>query len=251
MRPLRTPLPARRAAGCIAAAVLALAAPARGQPADTGEPQVLLPGATVPRARALALDAALRKGWRLADRNREHLVFETRLEQPASPGPPGATPPPATLLRIRARFSRTAAGAVASLQAQELWWAGSEHAWSAEVTDAYRDNLHNALASLRRQWRALQPPGAGAPESEPRTATVPAPPGAAAAPRALGTWAFHAERLAQARGCILDEAGAELIGGAASARRDGTELHRVGCANRAALRVRCDAEGCTAAGRAQ
>jgi hypothetical protein len=58
-----------------------------------------------------------------------------------------------------------------------------------------------------------------------------------------GVWAYHAEELAAARGCELDELGAVLL------REDaGTEVHRVHCRNGTGMLVRCDRERCVEGG---
>jgi hypothetical protein len=126
-------------------------------------PGVFLQGATVPRAKALALDAALIKGWVLAQSARDHVIFETLLEEPAGIGPPNALPPDQTLLRIRADFIQTPAGVNAYLYAEEVWYAGSSKEWISDVTEPYRSNLRKALSSLQQQWTALAKtrPGAG------------------------------------------------------------------------------------------
>lgn len=144
-RPLRLFL----LAACVAG--LSTAVPARA--AAPGErPGIFLEGASVPRAKGLALDAALIKGWHVAVTERNHVIFETILEEPASVGPPNAVAPDYTLLRIRADFIQTPAGVNAYLYAEEIWYAGSSKEWSADVTPQYRSNLTNALSSLQSQW---------------------------------------------------------------------------------------------------
>jgi len=133
---------------------------ATAAPADT--PSVFLAGANVPRAKALALDAALLKGWRVAESEPDHVVFEILLDTPASSGPPAVAagrlaPPPHTLLRIRADFSATDNGVTTALRAEEIWYAGTAEQWSDDVTTQYRANLMNALTSLRSQWAGLAP----------------------------------------------------------------------------------------------
>lgn len=133
----------------IAAIVLSGNAPA----ADAPPPGVFLKGATVPRAKALALDAAMLRGWHVAASGRDHSLFETILEEPASPGPlDDRLPPERTLLRIRADFIATPAGVNAYLRAEEVWWAGAIREWRTDVTEPYRANLMRALNSLERQW---------------------------------------------------------------------------------------------------
>jgi hypothetical protein len=161
-----------------------------------GRPGVFLAGANVPRAKALALDAALVKGWRVAESNPDHVIFETLLDTPASAGPPGIAsgelaPPDQTLLRIRADFSTIDNGVMTALRADEVWYAGTARAWTADVTAQYRGNLMNALSSLRAQWASLAPAAARAPAAGPtprprrvlpQTPLAVEPPAAAAAP---------------------------------------------------------------------
>jgi hypothetical protein len=236
---------------------------------------VLLEGATIARARALALDAALIRGWQVADSGRAHVIFETVLDQPASVGPPGALPPDQTTLRIRADFIATPAGINTYLYAEEVWWPGSERQWTGDVTQRYRANLMNALGSLRRQWIELaradadrgrrMAPGLSSAQPipdgiEPKvrvepmdrdrvtTTTEPIPVERAPEPEAMpmdievGTWAYYAEAFASQQGCDLGELGAQLV-----STQQGSELHRVHCADHSTLMVRCDRLGCATA----
>jgi hypothetical protein len=244
-----------------------LTAAVLGAPGD--RPGIFLEGADIPRARALALDAALVKGWQVTESGRAHVVFETALEQPASSGPPGALPPERTTLRIRADFIATPAGVNTYLYAEEVWWPDTEREWIGDVTQRYRGNLMNALSSLERQWAdyarhqrdAGRLPGALLPaQIADETARVRVEPAApdlppaqaspeAAAPAApaqgpvdidVGTWAYYAEALAMERGCTLGDLGAELLSA------DGAgELHRVHCDDGSTLQIRCDRNGCT------
>jgi hypothetical protein len=230
-------------------------------------PGIFLEAATVPRVKALALDAALAKGWYVAASGRDFAVFETVLEEPASQGPPNAVPPESTLLRIRGEFVKTPAGVNAYLYAEEIWYAGSSKEWVADVTDAYRGNLGKALTSLQARWdamrrqdnaeqrRPVQAQGqAGeqaqirvtplAPDAQPvasfRPEPAPEPP--APAEYDVGTWAYYAEQFAIGRGCEIGDTGAVLL-----STEDLHELHRVPCTNGPALLVRCDGNGCDGA----
>lgn len=227
------------------------------EPAAAGaRPGAFLEGASVPRAKALALDAALIRGWQIADSGPAHSVFETWLEEPASAGPPGVPTPAQTLLRIRADFIDTPAGVNAYLQAEEHWYPGTAEHWSADVTGRYRANLANALASLERQWRDFS--RRGSPTGPPASASAPIPhaDGSPAAPRIrvepepvpvapevtaveVGLWAYYAEQYALGRGCTLADLGAELVNDEGA-----SELHRVHCLGRASLLVRCNRLGC-------
>ena len=254
--------------------MLAGSLPVRAAPGD--RPGVFLEGATVPRAKALALDAALVKGWRVVESQPDHVVFETWLEVPASRGPPNAVPPARTLLRVRADFVQTPAGVNTYLYAEEVWYAGSPKEWVANVTPEYRANLTNALASLQTQWGRIaksrpsviaKPPAtnpAPAPtvRVEPFPGQTPIPTSSASrtldpmpppAPRPqprfepapdykVGVWAYYAEQFAMARGCVLDNVGAVLVSG-----DTGSELHRVQCQDGNSLLVRCDREHCFSA----
>jgi len=207
-------------------------------------PSTQLPGATVPRAKALSLDAALLRGWKLIESGRDYAVFETPLDEPASIGPPDASRSEPTLLRIRADFAAVKDGVQASLRAEEVWRAGTTRAWSNDITALYRDNLLRALQSLNTQWSHLVEPTAKTKHSEHgadphdnwRRSDDPTPSGAS---RRLGTWAFDAEQLAQDHGCQLDDRGAVL-----ASETPNAELHHVGCSNRTTLSIGCDRLRC-------
>jgi hypothetical protein len=238
-----------------------------GQPLEA--PGVFLPQANIPRAKALALDAALIKGWRVAVSGQDHSVFETLIrespeaahgvgdepEVPEVPEVPNVPEVP-VLLRIRADFLPEAGGVRVVLTATEIRFPGTRAESSADVTHAYAANLGNALASLRAQWEdfalggrrveAASPApratlGAGMAAGRQAAPTAPKP-----MPEAvpIGQWAFAAEAFARQQGCQLGERGAALLGGRAQSRETGHEVHRVSCENRSALMVRCDTEGC-------
>lgn len=266
------------AAACITG-LSAIAPPVPAAPGDD-RPGIFLERASVPRAKGLALDAALIKGWHVVETERTHVIFETILEEPASMGPPSAVAPDHTLLRIRADFVETPAGVNAYLYAEEIWYAGSSKEWSTDVTPKYRANLTNALSSLQSQWEqtvrsrpakdasgqtsgtATRADGAASAPAiatmQPKVRVAPigtfsaAPAAPAPPPQRLpqptrppvvdiqvGTWAYHAEKLAIARGCTLNEIGAELISGDSA-----SELHRVHCQDGTSVLVRCDREIC-------
>ena len=245
--------------------------------AQQDRPGIFLQGASVPRAKGLALDAALIRGWKVALSEPSFVVFETKLDQPASIGPPNALVPDQTLLRIRADFVQTPAGVNAYLYAEEVWYAGSPKEWIDNVTPQYRENLNNALSSLQSQWSEIAKtttranPGSSRPsnrsDNQPGAASakvrvapmLPAratatdrdppkqpTPSLPARPKTpvmvdieVGTWAYYAEQFAISRGCELSEIGAELISG-----NSADELHLVHCQDGSSLRVRCDREGC-------
>lgn len=126
--------------------------PFGGLPARGERPGIFLQAADIPRAKALAEDAALSQGWVVRERGRTFAVFETALDEPATPGPPDETPPPFTLLRIRADFIRQPAGVNVYLFAQEVWFPRQSRQWVADVTPLYRSNLARALQSLQQRW---------------------------------------------------------------------------------------------------
>jgi hypothetical protein len=119
-------------------------------------PGIFLEAADIYRARALAMDAALSHGWGVIERGPSFVVFETYLEEPAVPGPPNDTPPPFTLLRIRADFIRQPAGVNVYLFAQEVWFPRDSREWVVDVTPLYRPNLRRALKTLQARWDGVR-----------------------------------------------------------------------------------------------
>ncbi|NEX18309.1 MAG: hypothetical protein C1943_17320 [Halochromatium sp.] len=248
-----------------------------GQARAGNDPSIFLPNASAPRVKALALDTALLKGWTLVDSSTNAILFETSLDQPASDGPPGVTPPQTTQLLIRTALEQTETGTRVSASAEEHWWRGTERAWSADVTRRYGDNLQRALRSLQQRWErfiataapstlptpaqphpaplslggdrsAIKPlPTAGSATPKPlpsgRPALAPALEPAAIEPSPdtapIGLWAYYAERYAGSLGCELHDRGAVLV-----QARQSDEIHRVYCTNRAPVMVRCDNLGC-------
>ncbi|MEA3640706.1 MAG: hypothetical protein VBE63_12285 [Lamprobacter sp.] len=244
------------------------------------EPRIFIAYASAARVKALALDTALLQGWTLVTSDPRSILFETQLDQPASDGPPGATPPPTTLLRIRTQLEQTATGTFVSASAKEHWWPNSERAWSDDVTQRYRDNLQRALRSLQQRWDQFMAssssgtspgtsPGSrsGSGQSDPgqpaanttappisdrharAQVLTPAPPAYEAPVIAepslekapVGLWAYDAERTAASNGCDLHDRGATLVNNSSN-----QELHRVFCTNRNPVMVRCDQQGCRA-----
>lgn len=199
-------------------------------------PSVYLDQANVPRAKALALDAALMKGWRVVVSGMDHSVFETLIEEEPDGGEPIAV-----LLRIRADFVPAGGGVRVALTATEIRSPGTQVEYRRDVTEDYRANLHNALASLRGQWedfalggrRTAVQPGSERAARSPESARVP-----------LGHWTYEAEQFATRQGCQVSEQGAVLLGGRVRDQMLDHETHRVICENRSAMLVRCDGEGC-------
>lgn len=205
-------------------------------------PSARLLGATVPRAKALSLDAALLRGWQLRGSGRDYAVFETLLDEPASTGPPDAARSEQTHLRIRAAYSARDDGVEVSLRAEEVWRAGTPRAWMVEITDLYRDRLERALQSLRSQWQALRATESPSAGEGPAARMLGQGDDSVAAPgacRHLGLWAFDAEQLARTRGCQLDDRGAVLLSATPT-----VEQHQVGCLNRAPMPILCDRLRC-------
>ncbi len=233
----------------------------------SSEPSVFLPNARAARVKALALDTALLQGWRLLESRADAILFETSLDQPASPGPPGATPPQTTQLRIQTQLEQTETGTLVSASAQEHWWPGTERAWTEDVTRLYRDHLQRTLRSLKQRWEqfvgssdnlAISGPlpesaSPSSPQSAPNQSLSPMPArpsephqqaigSPSLDPAPVGLWAYYAERYAQSQGCRLHDRGAVL---AQASQPD--EIHRVYCVNRAPVMVRCNQQGCGAA----
>lgn len=236
---------------CLPQMALAQVAASVAHPAS-----VYLEQANIPRAKALALDAALSKGWQVAVSATDHSVFETMIPASQASEPAGAEFNDAesspVLLRIRADYMRELGGVRVLLTATEFHAPGTQAETRVDVTETYSTNLNNALASLRSQWEDVALGGRGnarrrptsnqsqaAPASQHGRASVRQPP-----PPEIGQWAYEAEQSAVRRGCHLGERGAVLLGGRVQNKNSGHELHRVHCKNRSALLVRCDTEGC-------
>ncbi|WPL16154.1 hypothetical protein Thiowin_01101 [Thiorhodovibrio winogradskyi] len=227
-------------------------------PLSTYEPpRVYLDQANVPRAKGLALDAALTKGWQVAVSQRDHSVFETLIHESRDVGGGADAPPVPVLLRIRADFIRDAGGVLVSLAATEIRSPGTRAEVQRDVTQNYRVNLENALGSLRQQWeefalggrpsrqpQALEMSIRGGRRQAPRRPAVARAAASEQASPVTGQWSYEAERLAGQYGCQVSERGATLFGDRAESDATGHEVHRVSCDNRSALLVRCDSEGC-------
>ena len=248
-------------------------------------PSVRLEGATVPRAKALALDAALLKGWKLARSGRDYAVFETPLDTPASPGPADARACETTLLRIFADFTEANGAVTATLRAEEVWRPFTPRAWSTDITDAYRRNLERALASLCRQWdqyagttqqsarSSQQPkarPGAGSDQPQPLDPVTLRPRSPSSAPPTSSS--SRSQQPAPTTGPtqpapaedrftrepvgiwafdaerVARQRGCDLDdrGAVLLSDRAGIERHRVGCVDRGAMIVSCNRQRCWA-----
>ena len=204
------------------------------------EPSVLLFGATLDRARDLAVSSATQKGWRLLSVTPATAVFEQTLEGSGGDDDTG----PARVIRVFARFDEESGGVRVLLRAEEVEEPGKADEWMAEVTTRYADNLSNALASLRASWDAAAPARAANtgyvadPGVAPGQVQSPVP---GVLPR-VGIWAYYAEGYARSRDCTLADSGAEL-----EAAGPDWERHRVSCRDGDQIRVYCRHGDCTGA----
>ncbi len=212
------------------------------------EPSVYLDQATIHRARALALDAALSKGWRVVESTTDYSVFETLIHESADQADSELDSIP-VLLRIHTAFIRDAGGVRVGLTATEIRSPGTEAENRRDVTEDYRANLYNALSSLRRQWEVFalggrvshQPPGTTTTVRRAHQQSSSAPD---TLPSPVGRWAHEAEAVANLHGCQVAAQGAVLLGDRARRNESDHETHRVACDNRSAMLVRCDSETC-------
>lgn len=248
-------------------------------------PSTHLAGSTSARARALALDSALLRGWALAETRTDYVRFETRLDAPTSPGPPDARAGEPVLLRIHADFSPDDGGARVTLRAEEVWRAGTARTWSRDLTATYRGHLERALASLQAQWqqfnaanparqrealdRSRTPRDAEVRPLDPNSLRPRARehPGSARSRTTSASTQRSSRRIAPLQSppsTVADSArpvgiwafdaerlakqlGCKLTDqGAVLASTDGdVETHRIQCSNRAAIQVRCDRQRCS------
>jgi hypothetical protein len=195
--------------------------------AASDPPSILLVKANIPRAKALAVEAALQKGWRLQEQGAGYGIFESDL-------PPDATDPGRSRLHIHAEFTKTLPGVRVSLTATQLFNPGRANQRAEAVTDLYRLNLDNALASLRHQWRT-QALGREEPKPEPKRASSILPP-----PRPDGgVWRYYAEQQALRAGCEFAEHRLVLT------RRTPTgETYEAACYSGRTLTIHCSADIC-------
>lgn len=204
------------------------------------DPNVLLFGATLSSARALAMESALQRGWTLVADDSAAITFEQVLEEDAW----GETP--TRVIRVHTRFAEESGGVRVVLSADELESPGTGEQWIYDVTDRYAENLGNALSSLRAKWDTAHPGGSqgtGPVRHRPAPLQPPGPHNATTTSQGrVGTWAYYAERYAQSRGCELNEQGAVL-----EAAGESWEHHRVGCLDGSEMRIRCRYGDCTSA----
>ncbi len=130
--------------------------------AQTEPPTRYFENATIPRVRALALDAALLRGWKLHKSAAHQIIFEHQLATAAhsDQNPPG-------VVRIFADFFTENTGVRMQLRAEEIHLLGNETEWREDVTATYRDNLSRALDSLQQQWRTFTGSSRATPFSRP------------------------------------------------------------------------------------
>lgn len=199
-------------------------------------PSTMLEDASLEQARHFAVNAARDRGWSIQGSSGRSAVFEQILG--AVPGETEYDGEPATVLRIMAEFVPHAGGTMVHLEAEEIRNPGAPEQTIADVTQLYRDNLMNALWSLRMKWETrdyVPPPDPG-----------PLPPRQSSAPDhrpgqmpTVGLWAYYAEQFAQDRGCVLAERGAVLESAGAD-----TERHRVHCEGERSISVSCNRDSC-------
>lgn len=217
----------RPLAALLLAAGALLAAPAVA--AQEADPAVRLDGASLDEARQVALDAAARRGWSAIAVEPRRITLEQTLPGPA----PRLERPAETLVRVYATFLPDGDDVLVQVQAIRIDAPETPTERRTDLTGPYRDNLMNALRALQGHWASrftvLDPPPRARPAARPGQAH-------------LGTWAYYAERYAEARGCRLADAGAELLDADSDA-----ELHRVPCRDGTAILVRCHLGECGAA----
>lgn len=199
-------------------------------------PSALLEEASLDQARRFAINAALDRGWTLHSSNDRSVVFEQTLA-PIS-GETEYDSEPATLLRIMADFLPNDGSTVVQLQAEEIRNPGEPGQTLMDATQFYRDNLMNALWSLRTKWETrdyVPPPDPG-----------PLPPRQGGIQNSrdgqdltVGVWAYYAEQFARDRDCMLSERGAILESSSGE-----TERHRVYCEGGHAISVTCNSTSC-------
>jgi hypothetical protein len=189
-------------------------------------PRILLVQATLTGAKALAVEAATRKGWRLHEEDQHYCLFETRL-------PSEALGEPASRLRIRADFEPILPGVRVSLRAAQVFHLGRPNQRVEVVTQKYRANLDNALASLRHKWRPQTL------ERQRPTAQRLSGSGDQGARSHSGMWRYYAQQRASSLGCDYAEGDVVLIDQDSSG-----ESYRVRCFNRESIALHCSDGDC-------
>lgn len=189
-------------------------------------PNLWLQGAEIETVRQLAMASASQRGWSIMPHTGTRIAFERSVAGSVADLPPGSQ----ALLRITADLRSDQDHVVVTLQAQLIEGSGGLGERPRDVTSRYHEQLEKALSSLHDRWA-----------SSPMRRDPQAPDQATGGPDqvALGTWAYYAERHAQAHGCQLGDTGAVLV----SADSE-TELHRVNCRNGNSLWIRCHLGEC-------
>jgi hypothetical protein len=234
-------------------------------------PSTLLLHAQLAEALTFASETARQRGWAVVATGPSSVTFEQPLDSDAD----GSV----FLLRITATGIESPGGVTVSLAAQEVRPAsGAAQDVTQRYRDNLLNAL-DSLATKWGLRPGARPPASPAAAPVPTSApTSPPQPGAVMAPMVLtpvapvsppaqtpappaappmppgqmlvrsetqaqshpvGTWAYYAERYAEARGCTLADLGAVLEG-----RTGGVELHRVYCTDGRQVLVRCAAGSC-------
>ncbi|MEY6432476.1 hypothetical protein ABC977_08675 [Thioalkalicoccus limnaeus] len=218
-----------RALLSVCSCIAAIVSPATTLAADAADhPSLRLHGADLYEARRVAVESALSSGWSMSLTSQGVVLFEQATDPSDGPG--------SSLVRVRADFLTDQDDLIIRLQAIQIDAAGTSAEHATDVTERYRDNLMNALWSLRAKWEARLTVADPAPVERGTESH------AGSVERPIGTWAYYAERFAQDQGCHLAEGGAELLSAGVE-----TELHRVQCQGRGALLIHCQFGECTMA----
>jgi hypothetical protein len=121
---------------------------------DRDAPRTLLIGAEVDQARAVAMGAAVDKGWRIAESSGQRLVVQRPLSAAAAesvaPGSSLAPVPPR--VEVTTGFIPRPDGTEVLLMADVLTADPKGDAVRRSFTDTYRAELEQSLGSLRRAW---------------------------------------------------------------------------------------------------
>lgn len=198
-------------------------------------PQVLLFGASLDEARGFAVETASNRGWNILSVTSNTAVFEQSLDEDDD-----ADAENRHLLRIYADFVEESSGVRVSLHAEEVERPDTDEEAMTDVTGRYGDNLSNSLDSLRSKWDdRRESPDATSTQPTAAMGKLSASPGQSGG-RAVGAWAYNAERYAESRGCALTDRPTQL-----AASGPDWEQHLIVCRNGSSLRVECRHGDCT------
>lgn len=121
---------------------------------DPAAPRVLLAGAELNQARAVAMGAAADKGWRIAESADDLIVMQRPLSAAAAesvaPGASLGSVPPR--VEVRANLLPAPGGTEVVLQAEVLTADPKGAEVRRSYTGSYRRQLEQSLASLQRVW---------------------------------------------------------------------------------------------------